>query len=131
MSHYTDKVQMRAVQIAFAELYHRYPKETVNRLLPVIITARTPADLAPSADREARDGSPFPPSSRSASPSMVSRISIPKVSQKVQTHSSKCLRDWKRDPVETPFVSQASVLSGYTRMRQGSGQCLDGGLLRV
>ena len=26
-AHYTDNVQMRAVQIAFAELYHRYPKE--------------------------------------------------------------------------------------------------------
>ncbi len=26
-AHYADKVQTRAVQIAFAELYHRYPKE--------------------------------------------------------------------------------------------------------
>ena len=27
-AHYDDKVQMRAIQIAFAELHHRYPKET-------------------------------------------------------------------------------------------------------
>ncbi len=27
-AHYTDKVQMLAVRIAFAELYHRYSKET-------------------------------------------------------------------------------------------------------
>jgi hypothetical protein len=26
-AHYADKVQMRAVRIAFAELYYRYPKE--------------------------------------------------------------------------------------------------------
>ena len=26
-AHYDDKVQMRAIQIAFAELRHRYPKE--------------------------------------------------------------------------------------------------------
>ena len=26
-AHYADKVQMRAVQIAFAELYRRYPEE--------------------------------------------------------------------------------------------------------
>ncbi len=26
-AHHTDRVQMRAVQIAFAELYHHHPKE--------------------------------------------------------------------------------------------------------
>jgi hypothetical protein len=26
-AHYDDKVQTRAIQIAFAELHHRYPKE--------------------------------------------------------------------------------------------------------
>jgi hypothetical protein len=26
-AHHADKVQMRAVQIAFTELYHRYPKD--------------------------------------------------------------------------------------------------------